>query len=73
MRRIALTAMILGLTFGGASFAEGAPSFMAVDVNYDGGISTSEAAKVKGLDFEKADMNKDGKLSPAEYRAAKKP
>jgi len=65
MRRIALTAMILGLTFGGASFAEGAPSFMAVDVNYDGGISKSEAAKVKE-DFEKADVNKSGKSSPGE-------
>ena len=73
MKKMALQAMILVLSSGGSSLAESAPSFLKVDVNYDGGISESEAAKVKGLDFATADVNKDGKLSPAEYRAATKP
>jgi len=61
--------IILGLAFGSAALPQGAPGFGHLDANQDGGISKSEAAMVKGLDFAKADTNQDGRLSPAEYKA----
>jgi EF hand len=52
-----------------ASFAA-APAFNELDKDHDGTLTKAEAAPVKGLDFAKADTNKDGRLDRAEYEAA---
>jgi hypothetical protein len=52
-----------------ASFAA-APAFNELDKDHDGTLTKAEAASVKGLDFAKADTNKDGRLDRAEYEAA---
>ncbi|MCA9510128.1 MAG: hypothetical protein R3E88_14745 [Myxococcota bacterium] len=62
-------AFALALGLAGASFAT-TPKFDEVDSNDDGMVSKSEAAKVDGLDFAKADANGDGHLTRAEYEAA---
>ena len=52
-----------------ASYAA-APAFNELDKDHDGMLTKAEAASVKGLDFAKADTNKDGRLDLAEYEAA---
>jgi hypothetical protein len=53
-----------------ASYAA-APTFNELDKDRDGMLTRTETAgKVKGLDFAKADTNKDGRLDRAEYEAA---
>lgn len=47
-----------------------APAFNELDKDHDGMLTKAEAASVKGLDFAKADTNKDGRLDRAEYEAA---
>jgi hypothetical protein len=61
------SALLLG--FGGAAFAT-APTFDSVDKNGDGYLSTSEASAVAMLDFEKADADRDGKVTRSEYQVA---
>ncbi|HEU4620217.1 MAG TPA: calcium-binding protein [Gammaproteobacteria bacterium] len=82
--RVLVTLLAMGLTGvafaqqGGAGGAAGgagggassSPPFDQVDANSDGMISRSEAAKVEGLDFSKADTNQDGHLDRQEYDAA---
>jgi hypothetical protein len=68
--QLASTGLVIGLALAGVSLAGDAPSFEELDVNDDGTLSTSEAAKASDLDFAAADLNKDGKLSRAEYDAA---
>jgi len=58
------------LAFAGTSYAMASPSFDELDKNHDGKLSKAECAGVKGLDFAKADTNKDGYLDRAEYEAA---
>jgi Ca2+-binding EF-hand superfamily protein len=47
-----------------------APAFNDLDKDHDGMLTKAEASSVKGLDFAKADTNKDGRLDRAEYAAA---
>jgi Ca2+-binding EF-hand superfamily protein len=47
-----------------------APAFNELDKDHDGMLTKAETATVKGLDFAKADTNKDGRLDRAEYEAA---
>lgn len=56
------------LEHGGAKSS--APAFEQLDQNKDGALSESEASRVPGLDFKKADTNHDRKLSRAEYETA---
>ena len=57
--------------FGLASAAYAAsPAFNELDKDHDGMLTKAETATVKGLDFAKADTNKDGRLDRAEYEAA---
>ena len=53
-----------------ASAAQAAPAFNELDKDHDGMLTRAEAGAVKGLDFAKADTNKDGRLDRAEYAAA---
>src|SRR2546423_13216071 len=48
------------------------PSFEDCDRNGDGMVDKSEAGSVPGLsaNFERADLNKDGKLDPEEFEKA---
>ena len=62
-------ALLAVLGLASASYAV-APAFNELDKDHDGMLSKAEAASVKGLDFAKADTNKDGKLDRAEYEAA---
>jgi hypothetical protein len=55
--------------FASASYAA-APAFNDLDKDHDGMLTKAEAASVKGLDFAKADTNRDGRLDRAEYAAA---
>lgn len=50
----------------------GLPVFAMLDRNHDGYVDSSEAASWPGYAgaFAWADVNGDGRLSPAEYRAA---
>lgn len=57
------------LAFASASYAA-APAFNDLDKDHDGYLTRAEAASVEGLDFAKADTNRDGKLDRAEYSAA---
>ncbi|RDE24409.1 EF-hand domain-containing protein [Motiliproteus coralliicola] len=52
-----------------AAYAAEKPEFTTVDADADGFISAEEAATVPGLSevFVQSDMDKDGKLSEAEY------
>jgi Ca2+-binding EF-hand superfamily protein len=62
-------AVLAVLGFASASYAA-APAFNELDKDHDGMLTKAEAASVKGLDFAKADTNKDGRLDRAEYEAA---
>lgn len=61
-------ALILAV-FAGASMAA-LPTFAEVDTNGDGKISMKEASSWESLvaGFDKADADRDGMLSKAEYR-----
>jgi hypothetical protein len=63
---LALTGMLALV----ASAAQAAPAFNDLDKDHDGMLTRAEASGVKGLDFAKADTNKDGRLDRAEYAAA---
>lgn len=65
---ILLTATVV-FVFASASQAAG-PAFNELDRDRDGVLTKDETATVKGLDFAKADTNKDGRLDRAEYEAA---
>jgi len=56
------------LALAGPALAE-KPSFEELDQNKDGSLSQAEASK-SGLDFAKADTNRDGRLDRKEYEAA---
>jgi hypothetical protein len=60
---------ILGVAISSLALAQTLPPFEQVDANRDGGISSSEAAVVEGLDFRTADANQDGMISREEYSA----
>jgi hypothetical protein len=62
-------AVIAALGFASSAYAV-APAFNELDKDKDGLLTKSETASVKGLDFAKADTNKDGRLDRAEYEAA---
>jgi hypothetical protein len=66
--RSVLAAMAV-FALASASFAA-APAFNELDRDRDGMLTKAETATVKGLDFAKADTNKDGQLDRAEYEAA---
>jgi hypothetical protein len=73
MRLISLPiaiASVAQLALAGAAPAADAPSFEQLDVNKDGVLSRSEAAKLPSMDFSAADKNRDGALSRSEYEAA---
>ncbi len=61
-------ALILAV-FAGASMAA-LPTFAEVDTNGDGKITMKEASSHEGLmtTFDKADVDRDGLLSKAEYQ-----
>ncbi len=69
-KRTAL-ALILAV-FAGASMAA-LPTFDEVDTNGDGKITMKEASSHEGLmtSFDKADVDRDGLLSKAEYQKLK--
>ncbi len=69
-KRTAL-ALILAV-FAGASMAA-LPTFDEVDTNGDGKITLKEASSHEGLmtSFDKADVDRDGLLSKAEYQKLK--
>lgn len=46
------------------------PTFNQADRNASGAIERDEAEQVRGLDFQSADRDQDGKLSQSEYEAA---
>ena len=52
--------------------AHAVPAFTTLDRNHDGYVDSSEAAAWSGYSgaFARADLNGDGRLTPAEYRAA---
>ncbi|MBQ0756061.1 MAG: hypothetical protein KBT66_07290 [Amphritea sp.] len=56
-------------TVSATAFAVEMPDFQTVDINADGVINLEEAKSVNGLEaaFIGADIDKDGKLSEAEY------
>lgn len=62
-------ALIGVFALASASYAL-APAFNELDKDKDGMLSKTEASSVKGLDFAKADTNRDGRLDRAEYEAA---
>ncbi len=64
------TALALAGVLALASAAQAAPAFNDLDKDHDGMLTRAEASTVKGLDFAKADTNKDGRLDRAEYAAA---
>jgi hypothetical protein len=65
------TAMVLVSVLGIAGPALAAtPRFEDLDKDKDGKLSRSEAAAVEGLDFAKADSNKNGTIERSEYQAA---
>jgi hypothetical protein len=68
-KRLCGMAVLASLALAGAAWAA-APEFDDVDANQDGMLSKIEASVVKGLDFAKADLDKDGMLDRAEYDAA---
>ena len=57
------------IALASASYAV-APAFNELDKDHDGMLTKAETTAVKGLDFAKADTNKDGRLDRAEYEAA---
>lgn len=46
------------------------PTFTQADLNQSGSVEPNEIGMVKGIDFQKADVDHDGKLSKAEYEQA---
>jgi hypothetical protein len=56
-------------TVSAAAFAVEIPDFQTIDINADGVINLEEAKSVEGLEaaFIRADIDKDGQLSEAEY------
>ena len=68
MGKQAALAVLLAV-FAGASMAA-LPTFEEVDVNGDGKITMQEASSYEGLmvSFDKADEDRDGQLSKAEYQ-----
>ncbi len=65
------TAADASATAARAEANSGGQSWASVDVDADGNISKSEAKVNAGLSqvFDHADSNKDGKLTPDEYKA----
>jgi hypothetical protein len=68
VRRLWAIAVMGVFAMAGVAYAEGSP-FEMLDTNHDGVLSEAEAAKA-GIDFSKADANKDGKLDKKEFDAA---
>jgi hypothetical protein len=68
--RLLALACCLGLAASAAASTTTASSFEDLDKNADGLLSREEAAAEKGLDFAKADTDKNGWLDRAEYEAA---
>jgi hyperosmotically inducible periplasmic protein len=81
-KRLNSCSALLALAFGTAAATGASPAaaqtepqrqpsrlFMQLDVNHDGYVSRSEAAKVRDFDkpFKEADENHDGKLSADEF------
>ncbi len=62
-------AVVAVLSLASASYGV-APAFNELDKDRDGMLTKAETTTVKGLDFAKADTNKDGRLDRAEYEAA---
>ena len=64
--------VVLLSVFAGASMAA-LPAFNDVDANGDGKITMKEASSIEGLmaAFDKADVDRDGLLSEAEYQKLK--
>lgn len=71
MRKQTALAALLAV-FAGASMAA-LPTFDEVDTNGDGKITMREASTHEGLmvTFEKADEDRDGQISKAEYQKLK--
>jgi hypothetical protein len=61
--------LVASVVIATVAFAE-APAFDDIDANSDGKLSKAEASSVKGLDFAKADRDKNGTLDRVEYEAA---
>lgn len=64
-----------GKTTGGAgssSSMEKSSSFSTADRDNNGYLDSNEASKVRGLDFQTADTNKDGHITRTEFEAAMK-
>ena len=69
MFKISSVLTVIGVVaLASAAFAAGA--FNELDKDRDGLLTKAEASSVKGLDFAKADTNRDGRLDRAEYEAA---
>lgn len=68
--RLLALACCLGFAGSAAASTTTTSSFEDLDENADGLLSREEAAAAKGLDFAKADADKNGWLDRAEYEAA---
>ncbi len=66
------TLAVFLVVFAGASMAA-LPTFSEVDTNGDGKITMKEASSYEGLmaAFDKADQDRDGLISKAEYQKLK--
>ncbi len=71
MKKQLLTALTLIAVSSFAWAGSSAPSFQSLDKNHDGQISRDEAKKSSEVrkNFDRADVNKDGKLDAAEFSA----
>lgn len=60
------------LSLAGAAFAAAQwPSFQEADKDKSGALESKEVKAIKGLDFQAADADRDGKVSQVEYEMAK--
>jgi Ca2+-binding EF-hand superfamily protein len=70
MQRFTHAALICGLAFSTAAFAEHMGGFSAMDTNADGKISADEHAAGAKRMFDTMDADHDGKVTAAEMTAA---